>query len=326
METIIKNLIRELTKKTAVSGKKPLLVLLGPTASGKTALSIEIAKEFNGEIISADSRQVYRYMNIGTDKIPPELREGIPHHLIDVANPDERFTVVDFMRLADRAISEILQRGALPILCGGTGLYINAVTENFQIPETGDNRDVRKKLEADLAEHDKEWLHNELKKVDPETAAKIPAGSHLYVLRALEIFQLTGKPKSDKKGAPKYKTLKIGLRWPKEILAERIAGRVEEQFKNGLIEETKKLLDMGYSLELQSMRSLGYREVATHLNGKISLKVAPPWRGTNCLAEPTLGLEEAKKLIVTNTVKFSKRQMTWFKKDKEIVWMDNMSS
>lgn len=281
----------------------PLLILLGPTASGKTALSIDLAKKFNGEIISADSRQVYRHMDIGTDKIPMKQRDGVPHYLIDVANPCDRFTVVDFMKLADRNIEKILSHNALPMLVGGTGLYITALAENFQIPETGDNLEIRKKLEEQMKKHGKEWLHCELAKVDPETAAKIPFGSHVYVLRALEIYHLTGKPKQNRKGEPKYKILKIGLRWPKEILAERIATRVENQFKNGLIDEVKKLLNMGYSPQLASMKSLGYREVVDYLNNKIPL-------------------EEAKKLIVTNTIKFSKRQFTWFKKDPDIAWID----
>lgn len=152
--------------------QKPLLVLLGPTASGKTALSIKIAKYFGAEIISADSRQVYRHMDIGTDKIMPDQREGIPHHLIDVVNPDERFTVVDFIRLAEKAINGILAKGKLPMLVGGTGLYINALTENFQIPATGDNLELRKKLQKDLEEHGKEWLHQQLEKADPEGAKK----------------------------------------------------------------------------------------------------------------------------------------------------------
>lgn len=301
IEELVRSFLKQKTENAGLL--KPLLVLLGPTASGKTALSIELAKKFNGEVISADSRQVYRHMDIGTDKISLRDREGIPHYLIDVANPDDRFTVVDFMKLADYSIEKILSHKALPMLVGGTGLYITALTENFQIPETGEALEIRKKLEEQMKEHGKEWLHNELAKVDPETASKIPFGSHLYVLRALEIYHATGKPKQNRKGEPKYETLKIGLRWPKEILAERIATRVENQFKNGLIDEVKKLLEMGYSPELPSMKSLGYREVVDFLNNKITL-------------------EEAKKLIVSNTVKFSKRQMTWFKRDKDIVWVD----
>lgn len=277
-------------------------MLLGPTASGKTALSLELAERWNGEIISADSRQVYRGMNIGTDKISVAQRHGVVHHLLDVADPSERFTVVDFMRLAREAIAEIHTRGKLPMLVGGTGLYINALTENFQIPESGASDEIRKKLNEDLREHGAEWLHNELQKVDPENAKKIHPHSYVYVLRALEIFYATGKPKQDLKGESSYEVLRLGLRWPREVLAERIAQRVEAQFERGLIDEVRGLLARGFHKDLAAMRTLGYRETIEHLNGEISL-------------------EEAKNLIIKNTVKFSKRQMTWFKRDPKIVWI-----
>lgn len=302
--------------------QKPLFVLLGPTASGKTALSLKIAKHFGAEIISADSRQVYRRMDIGTDKIMPDQREGIPHYLIDVVNPEERFTVVDFMKLADEAIEKILAKGKLPMLVGGTGLYITALTENFQIPATGDNLELRKKLQKDLEQNGKQWLHEQLKRVDPEGAKKNHPNNHFYVMRALEIYHLTGKPKRDVKGAPKYATLKIGLSSPREELFKRIEQRALAQFDRGLevappwrginvlteprlglIEETKKLLAMGCDKNMQSMRTLGYSETVQFLEGGISL-------------------EDAKKLLVKNTRDFAKRQLTWFKKDKTIEWIE----
>lgn len=298
--------IKEILKKIEdfiEHARKPLMVLLGPTASGKTALSIKLARALNAEIISADSRQVYRGMDIGTDKILEPEREGIPHHLIDVADPSQRFTVVDFMKMADEKISDILKRGKIPLLAGGTGLYINALTENFQIPETGENLGIRKKLEDEMNEKGKEWLHQKLMEVDPETAGKIPPQSHLYILRALEVFYLTGKTKKDRKGKPKYETLKIGLKIDKAKLLERITQRVERQFERGLIDEVKGLLEKGYAKELASMRSIGYREVIAHLEGKISL-------------------EEAKKLIIKNTKEYARRQTTWFKRDEKIIWIE----
>ena len=282
--------------------KPPLLVVLGPTASGKTALSLELAERWNGEVISADSRQVYRGMDIGTDKISAAERRSIAHHLLDVADPSERFTVVDFMRLARAAIADIHARGKLPMLVGGTGLYINALTENFKIPESGASDEIRKKLNDDLREHGAEWLHDELKKVDPENAKKIHPHSYVYVLRALEIFYATGMPKKDQKGVPEFEVLRIGLRWLREVLATRIAARVEAQFERGLLDEVRGLLAQGYDKNCAAMRTLGYRETIAHLDGKISL-------------------EEAKKLIIKNTEKFSKRQMTWFKRDPRIEWV-----
>lgn len=285
--------------------QKPFIALIGPTASGKTALSIQIAQKFHCEIISADSRQVYRHMDIGTDKIQPVERAGIPHHLIDVVNPDERFTVVDFKQRAEKLIEEIIARKKIPLVVGGTGLYVTALAENFQIPETGDDHEFRKKMEAELAQRGKEWLHNELAKVDPETAAKIPAESHLYVLRALEIHHATGRPKINQKGPKKYTVLKIGLKPQRKILFQRIQRRIELQYEKGILDEIKKLLAMGYSPELPALRSFGYRENIAHLQGKITLA-------------------QAKELILKNTKNFARRQITWWKRDPEVIWLENL--
>lgn len=303
IDSKLENLVSEFLKTTAGAQQKSLLVLLGPTASGKTALSIELAKKFNGEIISADSRQVYRHMDIGTDKIPLDKREGVPHHLIDVVDPDERFTVADFKRAAEEKIEEILARGHLPMLVGGTGLYIRAITKNFAIPK--EDKVLRAKLMAELSKFGKEALHDKLKKLDPAGAAKIHANNVPYVIRALEIVMATGKPKDDQKNPPRYSCLQIGLKWPREKLFERIDGRADDQIKRGLIEETKRLLAMGYSRELPSMSGLGYREIISYLDGKITL-------------------DAAKELIQKNTRNYAKRQLTWFKKDDEIVWVDNV--
>lgn len=300
------------------NNKRPLLVLLGPTASGKTALSLEIAKKFNCEIISADSRQVYKYMDIGTDKIPMEKRCGIPHHLIDVVEPDVRFTVADFKKLAEEKIEEIHARGAVPFLVGGTGLYIRAITENFAIP--AENPVIRAQIMKELEEHGALALHEKLKKLDPVNAEKIHPNNIPYVVRALEIFAATGKPKNAEKKSPKYSCLVLGInpfepneekqlklkrsqtspRW--KTLFEKIDMRVDEQISRGLVDETKKLLQMGFAKDLRSMNSLGYSEMIKYLEGELSL-------------------EEATKLLKHNTRCFAKRQMVWFKKDKLIFWL-----
>lgn len=298
--------------------KRPLLVLLGPTASGKTALSLEIAKKFNCEIISADSRQVYKYMDIGTDKIPMDKRCGIPHHLIDVVEPDVRFTVSDFKKLAEEKTEEIYERGALPFIVGGTGLYIRAVTENFSIPP--DNLEVREKLMEEINELGALALHERLKKLDPVSAEKIHPHNIPYIVRALEIIAATGKPKTDEKKPAKYSSLILGInplrtdfeeqiprkrsqlspRW--KSLFERIDARVDEQIKRGLIDETKKLLQMGFTKNLRSMKTLGYGEMTQYLEGELSL-------------------EDAVSQLKQNTRRFAKRQMVWFKKDKGIEWI-----
>lgn len=292
--------IEDFLKDCMEKGGKPLLVLLGPTASGKTALSIEIAKKFNGEIISSDSRQVYRYMNIGTDKIPEEKRDGIPHHLIDVVNPDERFTVADFKKLAEEKIEEILSRGHLPMLVGGTGLYIRTITENFSIPP--ENPEIRSELLKELEDHGINILYEKLHKFDPKSAAKIHSKNARYIIRALEIVITTGAPKPDRKELPRWHVLQIGRNPPHEILFERIHRRVNEQIDRGLVEETKKLLEMGYAKNLPSMSSLGYSEIIQYLEGNLTL-------------------DDAKELLKKNTRNFAKRQIVWFKRDREVVWI-----
>lgn len=292
--------VKEYLKDCKEKGDKPLLVLLGPTASGKTALSLENAKEFNGEIISSDSRQVYRYMNIGTDKIPEEKREGIPHYLIDVADPDERFTVADFKKLAEEKIHEILSRNRLPMIVGGTGLYLRSLTENFDIP--AENPELRKKLLEELEEKGVAALYEKLKKLDPASALKIHPNNARYIIRALEIVMATSAPKPDRREKPKWRVLKIGLNPPKEILFERIQRRVDEQIERGLADETRKLLEMGYPKNLPSMSSLGYGEMIQYLEGALTLP-------------------QAAELLKRNTRNFAKRQMVWFKREKDVMWV-----
>lgn len=280
--------------------KPPLLVLLGPTACGKTALSLEIAKKFNAEIISADSRQVYKHMDIGTDKIPLEKRQGILHHLIDVVEPSERFTVADFKKLAEEKIDDILKHGKLPLLVGGTGLYIRALVQNFSIPQ--ENPALRQKLVKEWRENGIVELYKKLQKLDPENAGKIHPHNALYIIRALEIFLTSGHPKKAEKKKPRYRSLLIGLSYPTEKLFQRIEKRVDEQIEHDLVEETKKLLAKGFSKNLSSMQSLGYREITEYLEDKISLP-------------------KAIELLKKHTRNFAKQQITWFKKEPGIHWI-----
>lgn len=322
------NVIRTFLDKK--SNKQKIIVLAGPTASGKTALSLQLSNIYGGEVISADSRQVYRGMDIGTDKIPCEkialkneqshngeddkttsvapefglFHQGVRHHMIDEVNPDERFTVAAFIEKSHRYISEIAGRKKIPIIAGGTGLYIRALTENFSIPS--ENPGIRKRLYDELATHGAQALHEKLQKVDPESAAKIHYNNHPYVVRALEIFELTGTPKSQLKSDCAYDVLKIGLRWPKEIMFERINKRAHEQlYKNGLIEETKSLLAQGYAPTLASMSSLGYREVIAYLTQKLTL-------------------EQCTELLQQNTRNYGKRQLTWFNKEPNLIWIEGV--
>lgn len=296
-----KKCVADFLKKCRSNRKKPLIVLLGPTASGKTALSLKIAAEFNCEIISADSRQVYKHMDVGTDKIPAEKRQGIPHYLIDVADPSERFTVADFKRLAEEKIEDILERGKIPFIVGGTGLYIDVLTKNFSLPP--ENKKLRAQLEKELEKYGKDFLYNKLKKLDPKNAEKIHPNNARYVIRAIEIFMATKSPKNDRCAEPKYEILQFGLNLPREKLFERIETRVDEQLKRGLIEETKHLLKMGYDKILPSMSSLGYKEIIKYLDGELTL-------------------EETAELLKKNTRNYAKRQITWFKRDKNIIWLD----
>lgn len=287
--------------KKISKAKRPLLIILGPTASGKTALSIELAKHFNGEIISADSRQIYRHMDIGTDKIPMDKREGIVHHCLDIIEPNERFTVADFKAMAEKTIDDILASGRLPVLVGGTGLYIRAVKENFALPP--ENLKIKKALRRELEERGAKALYEKLQKLDPENAAKIHPNNMPYVVRALEILLATGKPKNSQRLPPKYDCTQIGLFWPREDLFKRINSRVDDQIKRGLLDETSRLLGMGFSKDLPSMSSLGYREMIKYLDGE-------------------LDLNSAIELLKKNTRNYAKRQMTWFKKDKAVTWIN----
>jgi tRNA dimethylallyltransferase len=288
-----------------------ILVIVGPTASGKTALAIALAKKYGGEIVSADSRQIYHGMDIGTAKIVKSKkwkvkRRGIPNHLISIKNPDEDYSVAEYKRDAIRTINGILKRGHLPILVGGTGLYVKAVIDNLTIPEVKADPRLRKQLEAQIKKEGLATVAEKLLSLDPEAASIVDLKNPRRVIRALEIALKTKQPfsTSRKSGPPLYDAIQIGIYPGKEILEKRIKKRTKEMFKNGLIKEVKTLLKK-YGAKYKAFDGIGYREVIDYLDGKISLK-------------------EAKELIDKNTIHYAKRQMTWFRKDKRIRWMKNL--
>lgn len=299
------DLIHHLTlflKETSKLGEKPLVVICGPTASGKTALSLLLAKQFNGEIISADSRQIYRKMDIGTDKIPVDIRKEVPHYLIDIRDPDQTFTMADFKREATGAINSILRKRKLPIIAGGTGLYINSIVENYDLPKAPPNEKIRQEIQAEYEKGGKDHLYKMLMDLDPASAAKIHPNNVRYVARALEIVLQTKKPIQKGTRKPIYRVFKVGVEWPREVLYERINQRVDEQIEEGLLNEIKSLLSQGYTESMPSMSGLGYKEYFPYLNGEATL-------------------DECKEQLKQNTRNFAKRQLTWFRKDEEIFWI-----
>jgi len=287
----------------------PLIIIVGPTAVGKTELGIRIAKQLNGEIISGDSVQVYRHLNIGSAKPTVEERQGIPHFLIDELDLDEPFTVALFREYAQRYIREIRERNHIPIVVGGTGLYIRSLLDPFEFCQSGSEQ-IRQKWDAFLKVHGKVALHNALKERDPVTAAKLHPHDTVRIIRALEIYELTGKPKSEQ--VPDHNKiyppldpsiLYLGLHAPREALYERINKRCVKMIDQGLIEETAKILQSGYSPHLKPLQSIGYRHAIWYLHGKVTH-------------------DEMLRLLQRDTRRFAKRQLTWFKRDPRIRWFD----
>ncbi|HCW32132.1 MAG: tRNA dimethylallyltransferase, tRNA dimethylallyltransferase [Candidatus Peregrinibacteria bacterium GW2011_GWF2_39_17] len=294
--------VRRFLIESEKSDKKPLVVILGPTASGKTALSLKLSLEVDGEVISADSRQVYREMNIGTDKIEAGIRAQIPHHMIDIRDPDQPYNLAEFQRDAKRIIEDLHFRKKVPLLVGGTGLYISAIVNDYQLPQVLPDLNLRKELEQELAEQGSESLYAMLTELDPLAASKIHPNNHRYLIRALEIILSTQKPIHRTKGECPYEVFQVGIDWPNEILYERIDRRVEEQFERGLVEETRWLLER-YDFNLPSMTGLGYKQVIQYLRREIAL-------------------DEAVLLIKSETRSYARRQKTWFKRDASIYWID----
>lgn len=285
--------------------RPPLIVILGPTGVGKTELSLELGRACQGEVVSADSRQIYRGMDVGTAKATPAERAIIPHHLIDIRNPDEVLTVAEYQKLAYAAIDAIHRRGRTPLLVGGTALYIRAVVEGLRIPEAPPDPALRARLEERLAREGVTALFQELAALDPATAARIDARNPRRVLRALEIFLLTGRSKVELEGAepPPYRILMVGLTRPRASLYARIDRRVDAMLAGGLIEETQRLLEQGYAPALPAMTSLGYRECIDYLAGRCDLATTA-------------------QRIKIETHRYVRHQMTWFRKLRNIHWFD----
>lgn len=288
--------------------KKPLIILTGPTAVGKTALSVKLAKQIGGEIISADSMQVYQYMDIGSAKIKPEETEGIPHHLIDVLDPSEECNVVTFQRMAKECLKGIYERGKIPVVVGGTGFYIQALLYDIDFEAEEDNTEIRSLLEQTAKEKGVHFLHEQLKAVDPVAAEEIHENNVKRVIRALEFYQLNGFPISQhnqeqREKETAYSSCYFVLNDDRAKLYERIDLRVDKMLSQGLLEEVKKLKAMGYHKNMVSMQGLGYKEILSYLDGELSL-------------------EEAIFLIKRDSRHFAKRQITWFKREKEVVWIE----
>jgi len=291
-----------------LENKKNLLTLVGPTAVGKTSISIELAKCLNGEIISADSMQIYKYMDIGTAKVTLDEMKGVPHYLIDIVYPDEEFTVAQYKDEASKYIDDINNRGNIPILVGGTGLYLNSLVYELRFTNVKPNEELRKKYDSMADLYGNSYLHKKLQNIDPISAKKINPNDRHRMIRALEIFHVTGKPmsyfnKNFRRETDKYNLAMFALTMDRAKLYSRIDKRVDQMIENGLIDEVKKLLDMGYTRELVSMKAIGYKEIIPYLEGKIQLN-------------------KAIELLKRNTRRYAKRQLTWFRRDHRIRWVN----
>ncbi len=289
------------------SAKKPLIVLTGPTSVGKTSLSIQLAKAVGGEIISADSIQVYRGMDIGSAKISLGEMQGISHHLIDILDPKDSFHIVLFQQLAKQAIEECYERGHVPILVGGTGFYIQAVTKDIDFSLAEQQSELRGELEALAKEKGASYLHQLLWEVDPESAAKIHENNVKRVIRALEFYRQNGTPISShnleqKAQETPYNLAYFVLTAPRELLYKRIDARVDEMIANGLVREVASLKEQGCHKGMVSMQGLGYKEILSYLDGEVSL-------------------EEAVRVLKRDTRHFAKRQMTWFRREPDVLWV-----
>ncbi|MBA2870940.1 tRNA dimethylallyltransferase [Anoxybacillus calidus] len=283
-----------------------LVVIIGPTAVGKTKLSIELAKRLNGEIISGDSMQVYKGMDIGTAKIKPEEMEGIPHHLIDIKEPTESFSVAEFQQMVRPLISEITKRNKLPIIVGGTGLYIQSVIYDYQFSDAPSDDDYRRKLEKFAQERGVVALHEKLKEIDPHSAERIHPNNVRRVIRAMEIFYCTGKTMTEwqKQQTPDllYDVALVGLTMEREQLYRRINERVDQMMAEGLLDEVKTLYESGVR-DCQSIQAIGYKEIYEYLDGRISLA-------------------EAVEQLKQNSRRYAKRQLTWFRNKMPVQWFD----
>ena len=285
---------------------RPLIVILGPTAVGKTQLALHLCEEFGGEVISADSRQIYRGMDIGTAKPTAEERRRVPHHLVDLIEPDEGFTLVQYQKIAYEAIDGVLSGGRLPFLVGGTGLYVKALVEGFSIPCAKPNMARRTALLREARERGAEALHARLREVDPTAAARIDPQNVRRVVRALEVYEATGQPISrlQRKEPPPYRVLKIGLTMERKALYRRIDKRIDRMMEMRLLEEVKRLVEKGYDYDLPAMSGLGYKQLGLYLRDEVDLA-------------------EAVRLIKSETRRFVRQQYKWFRLDDETInWIE----
>ncbi|MCM3704105.1 MULTISPECIES: tRNA (adenosine(37)-N6)-dimethylallyltransferase MiaA [Cytobacillus] len=289
-----------------MSEKEKLAVLIGPTAVGKTKMSILLAKRFNAEVISGDSMQIYKCMDIGTAKIKEEEMEGIPHHLIDIKNPEDPFSAAEFQQLVRSKITEITSRGKLPMIVGGTGLYIQSVIYDYQFSDAPSDEKFRKTLEERAEREGITVLYKELLDIDPESAEKIHPNNIRRVIRALEIYHCTGKKMSQyqeqQEPALLYDAVLIGLTMNRETLYDRINQRVEIMMQEGLLEEVRALYDQGL-MDCQSIQAIGYKELYEYFNERVSL-------------------EDAVENLMQNSRRYAKRQLTWFRNKMKVEWFD----
>lgn len=288
--------------------KNNIVVISGPTASGKTAAGIEVAKRLNGEIISADSMQIYKYMNIGSAKPTKEEMQGIPHHMIDVVYPDEEFSVALFRNMAGRLIDEVVNKNHVPIIVGGTGLYINSLIYPYDFTDSPEDTSYREELTELAREKGNEFVHNMLQDIDPESFIRIHPNNLRRVVRALEVYRNTGKTISEYQNKSKeremeYKVAYIGLTMDRNLLYNRINLRVDKMFDAGLVDEVKKLREMGYTRNMVSMQGIGYKEIFDYLDNECTI-------------------EETKEIIKQSSRRYAKRQLTWFRRDENIYWIE----
>ncbi|RKD27717.1 tRNA dimethylallyltransferase [Caminicella sporogenes DSM 14501] len=285
--------------------KKPLIIIVGPTAVGKTKISIEVAEKINGEIISADSMQIYKYLNIGSAKPSKEELSRVKHYLVDEIDPKTKFSVSEYKQMAQKYIDKILSKNKLPVVTGGTGLYVNSLIYDMDFSNTSANPKLRKELEELQKNYGKKYLHRKLEEVDSNAAKRIHPNNVKRVIRALEVFYTTGKNlkdfSRDLKKTNKYEYVLIGLNRDRKKLYERINKRVDIMFDMGLVDEVANLLSMGLTEDDISMKGIGYKEVIGYINGEYSLEVA-------------------KELVKRNTRRYAKRQLTWFRRYDDIKW------
>ncbi len=289
--------------------KIPLIVVVGPTASGKTGLAIDIANYVGGEIVSADSMQIYKYMNIGSAKPTQKERAQAVHHMIDFLEPDAEFSVADYTEMAHKVIADIYERGKIPIMAGGTGLYINSVVNDVTFGDMDTDYELRESLRKTAEEKGSEYLLHMLSEFDEMSAKRLHPNNLRRIIRAIEFYKITGKPISEhqeetKKTQSRYNPLMLCVNWDREELYDRINRRVDMMMDEGLLDEVKRLMDMGYTKDLNSMQGIGYKEVMDYFDGKASL-------------------EETVEIIKQSSRRYAKRQLTWFRRDERIHYVSS---